>query len=58
MLDCLLDIPALLKVPEVKSAFIKDLGVSYLFTVISAISIFAKTYKEDNYKISTEEITY
>ena len=58
LLDCLLDIPALLKVPEVKSAFIKDLGVSYLFTVISAISIFAKTYKEDNYKISTEEITY
>ena len=37
---------------------LKDLGISYLFTVISAISIFSKTYKEDNYKINTEEITY
>ena len=58
LLDCLSDVPALLQVAEIKSAFLKDLGISYLFTVISAISIFSKTYKEDNYKINTEEITY
>ncbi|WP_394896125.1 hypothetical protein [Clostridium paraputrificum] len=58
LLDCLSDVPALLQVAEIKSAFLKDLGISYLFTVISAISIFSKTYKEDNYRINTEEITY
>lgn len=58
LLDCLSDIPELLQIAEIKSAFLKDLGVSYLFTVISAISIFSKTYKEDNYRINTEEITY